>query len=340
MSKNTASWTYVGLDVHADTITVAVAEGSSRGRGRGVGTIPNQPDSIRKAMKKLGRAKSLRVCYEAGPTGYALYWQLNKMGLACEVIAPTLVPVRAGDRVKTDKRDALKLAQAYRAGELTPIFVPDAEHQALRDLVRAREAAKKDQLRARHRLGKFLLRLGRRRDTQSNAWGQAHWRWLDSQVFDHTAQEEAFVDYKNEVQHATERVARLDKAIDRAVEQAPPRMQELVLALQSLRGVAMLTAVTVVSEVGSFERFPSAQKFMAYLGLVPSEHSSGGRRHKVASPRRAMRIFAGSWGSRRSVDVFGLAAVQASSGVSKGRVKPLSTWLGRRKSVSTENTGE
>jgi transposase len=193
MSNHTASWTYVGLDVHADTITVAVAEGSSRARGRGVGTIPNRPDAIRKAMKKLGEAKSLRVCYEAGPTGYALYWQLHKMGLACEVIAPTLVPVRAGDRIKTDKRDALKLAQAYRAGELTPIFVPDAEHQALRDLVRAREAAKKDQLRARHRLGKFLLRLGRRRDTQSQAWGQAHWRWLDSQVFDHTAQEETFV---------------------------------------------------------------------------------------------------------------------------------------------------
>jgi transposase len=280
MSNHTASWTYVGLDVHADTITVAVAEGSSRGRGRGVGTIPNRSDAIRKAMKKLGRAKSLRVCYEAGPTGYALYWQLHKMGLACEVIAPTLVPVRTGDRIKTDKRDALKLAQTYRAGELTPIFVPDAEHQALRDLVRAREAAKKDQLRARHRLGKFLLRLGRRRDTQSNAWGQVHWRWLDSQVFDHAAQEETFVDYKNEVEHATERVARLDKAIDRAVEQAPPRMQELVLALQSLRGVATLTAVTVVSEVGSFERFPSAQKFMAYLGLVPSEHSSGRSRHQ------------------------------------------------------------
>ncbi len=280
MSNHTASWTYVGLDVHADTITVAVAEGSGRARGRGVGTIPNRPDSIRKAMKKLGEAKSLRVCYEAGPTGYALYWQLHKMGIACEVIAPTLVPVRAGDRIKTDKRDALKLAQTYRAGELTPIFVPDAEHEALRDLVRAREAAKKDQLRARHRLGKFLLRLGRRRDTQSQAWGQVHWRWLDSQVFDHTAQEETFQDYKNEVEHATERVARLDKALDRAVEQAPPRMQELVLALQSLRGVATLTAVTVVSEVGSFARFPSAQKFMAYLGLVPSEHSSGGSRHQ------------------------------------------------------------
>jgi transposase len=206
MSNHTATWTYVGLDVHADTITVAVAEGSGRGRGRNVGTIPNRPDSIRRAMKKLGRAKSLRVCYEAGPTGYALYSELHKMGIACEVIAPTWVPVRAG--------------------ELTPIFVPDAEHPALRDLVRAREAANKDQLRARHRLSKFLLRLGRRRNTQSKAWGQVHWRWLDSQVFDHTAQEETFQDYKNEVEHATERVARLDKALDRAVEQAPPRISD------------------------------------------------------------------------------------------------------------------
>ena len=280
MSKNTAKVTYVGLDVHAETISVAVAEGQSRARGRSIGTIPNLPDAIRRAMKKLGGAKSLRVCYEAGPTGYALYWQLQQMGIVCEVIAPTLVPVKVGDRIKTDKRDAIKLAQCYRAGELTPIFVPDAEHEALRDLVRAREAAKKDQLRARHRLSKFLLRLGRRRETQTVAWGQVHRDWLDAQTFEHRAQEETFQDYKNEVEHATERVARLDKAIDRAVQEAPERMQELIGALQSLRGVAQLTAVTVVSEVGSFQRFSSAPKFMAYLGLVPSEHSSGGSRQQ------------------------------------------------------------
>ena len=280
MSKSTREITYVGLDVHAETISIAVAAGNSRARGRSVGTIPNLPDALRKALKKLGAVSSLRVCYEAGPTGYAVYWQLEKLGVACEVIAPTLVPVKVGDRIKTDKRDAVKLAQCYRAGELTPIFVPDAEHEALRDLVRAREAAKKDELRARHRVSKFLLRLGRRRDTTTRAWGQVHWRWLDKQTFEHTAQEEAFLDYKNEAQHATERVARLDVAIDRAIEAAPERMRELVAALQCLRGVAKVAAVTVVSEIGSFKRFPSAAHFMAYLGLVPSEHSSGGSRRQ------------------------------------------------------------
>ncbi len=278
MQKNTPEITYVGLDVHAETISIAVACGGSRVRGRSVGKIPNEPDVLRKALKKLGPADSLRVCYEAGPTGYAVYWQLEKQGVACEVIAPTLVPVKAGDRIKTDKRDAVKLAQCYRAGELTPVFVPDGEHEALRDLVRTREAAKKDELRARHRVNKFLLRQGRRRPTKIRAWGQLHWRWLDKQTFEHAAQREAFLDYKNEAQHATERVARLDLAIDRAIEAAPTRMRELVASLQCLRGVAKVAAVTVVAEVGSFERFPSASKFMAFIGVVPSENSSGGSR--------------------------------------------------------------
>ena len=280
MAKSTSQWMYVGLDVHAESISVAVAPGGSRARGRSVGTIPNRPDSIQKAMNKLGPANSLRVCYEAGPTGYALYWQLQRMGIPCEVVAPTLVPVRSGERIKTDKRDAVKLAQCHRAGELTSVFVPDAEHEALRDLVRARQAAKKDQVRAQHRLSKFLLRLGRRRTSHTKAWGQVHWAWLDAQRFEHMAQHETFHDYKNEVQHATERVARLDKAIDRAVQEAPPHMKELVQALQCLRGVAQLTAVTIVSEVGSFQRFSSASKFMAYLGTVPAEHSSGPSRRQ------------------------------------------------------------
>ena len=149
---------FIGLDVHAETIAVAVAE--THGDVRSLGTIPNRPESIRKLMKKLGPAAHLRVCYEAGPTGYVVYWQLTALGVRCAVVAPTLVPVKAGDRVKTDRRDALKLARSYRAGDLTAVWVPDAAHEALRDLVRAREAAKKDQLRA-HRLGKFLLRHGR-----------------------------------------------------------------------------------------------------------------------------------------------------------------------------------
>jgi transposase len=151
---------FVGLDVHAETIAVAVAEAGGEVRAHGV--IPNRLESIRKLIGKLGPVGQIKACYEAGPTGYVLYWQLTQLGVACEVIAPSLVPTKAGDRVKTDRRDAEKLARCYRAGELTAVWVPDAAHEALRDLVRAREAAKKDQLKARHRLGKFLLRHGRR----------------------------------------------------------------------------------------------------------------------------------------------------------------------------------
>lgn len=151
---------FVGLDVHADTIAVAIAEAG--GEVRSLGIIPNRLESIRKMIGKLNPVGTLKCCYEAGPTGYVLYWQLTQLGVACEVIAPSLIPTKAGDRVKTDRRDAEKLARCYRAGELTAVWVPDAEHEALRDLVRAREAAKKDQLRHRHRLGKFLLRHGKR----------------------------------------------------------------------------------------------------------------------------------------------------------------------------------
>ena len=161
---------FIGLDVHADTIAVAVAEAG--GEVRSVGMIPTRPESIRRLVKKLGPVEWLRVCYEAGPTGYVVYWQLTALGVRCEVVAPTLVPVKAGDRVKTDRRDAQKLARSDRAGDLTPVWVPDAAHEALRDVVRAREAAKKDRLRARHRLGKFLLRHGRRPASAMTPWTQ------------------------------------------------------------------------------------------------------------------------------------------------------------------------
>jgi transposase len=167
---------FVGLDVRADTIAVAVAE--QGGEIRSLGAIPNRAESVRKLVKKLGPIEQLRFCYEAGPTGYVLYWQLTKMEAQCEVVAPTLVPVKAGDRVKMDRRDALKLARNYRAGELTPVWVPDATHEALRDLVRAREAAKKDQLRARHRLSKFLLRHGWRPPRGINSWTMKYLEWV------------------------------------------------------------------------------------------------------------------------------------------------------------------
>ena len=188
-----------------------------------MGKIPNRIDSIRKLMKNLGLKKDLRVCYEAGPCGYVLYWQLTKMGISCEVIAPTLVPVKSGDRVKTDRRDSLKLARNYRSGDLTAVWVPDPEHEALRDLVRAREAAKKDERKARHRVQKFLLRHDRRPLEKMKPWGTKHWPWLRKQKFEHLAWQVTFDDYRNEVDHAGERIKRLEQAIDEAVKLAPWR---------------------------------------------------------------------------------------------------------------------
>jgi transposase len=272
MTKTTR---YVGLDVHAETIAVAVAEAD--GGIRSMGTIPNRLEAVRKLVKKLGAPKELRACYEAGPTGYVLYWQLAQLGVACEVIAPTLVPVKAGDRVKTDRRDAEKLARHYRSGDLTSIWVPDADHEALRDLVRAREAAKRDQLRARHRLSKFLLRHGLRPPEGIKAWTLAYTAWVKQVRFERAAAEATLRDYFLEVQHASDRIDRLEKALDQAIEQVPPKMRAVIDGLQALRGVAKLTAATIVAEVGELSRFARPKLLMGYSGAVPSEHSSGER---------------------------------------------------------------
>jgi transposase len=267
---------FVGLDVHADTIAVAVAEG--RDEVRCLGVVPNRLESIRKLVRKLGPVQHLRACYEAGPTGYVLYWQLTQMGVRCDVIAPSLVPTKAGDRVKTDRRDAEKLARCHRAGELTAVWVPDAAHEALRDLVRAREAAKKDQLKARHRLGKFLLRHGCRPEGLKKAWTKKHMEWIKSHVqFDQPALEATLADYVEEVEHVATRIVKLEKAIDEAVAQAPAEIRVVIEALQALRGVAQTTAATIVSELGSLSRFQNARQLMGYSGMVPREHSSGNR---------------------------------------------------------------
>ena len=276
---------FVGLDVHAATIAVAVAEPD--GEVRSVGIIPNTLESVRKMIGKLGPVGKLKCCYEAGPTGYVLYWQLTQLGVACEVIAPTLVPTKSGDRVKTDRRDALKLARCYRAGELTAVWVPDEAHEALRDLVRAREAAKTDQLRARHRLGKFLLRHGQRpstgKDAAGTAWTQKYMDWIKAHVrFDQPALEATFRHYLHEVEHAAEQIVQLEKVIDEAVAQAAPEIGAVIAGLQALRGVARMTATTIVCELGQLSRFENARQLMGYSGLVAREHSSGNRIHRGA----------------------------------------------------------
>jgi len=268
---------FVGLDVHADTIAVAVAEPD--GEVRPLGIIPNRLESIRKLVAKLGPTQQLKVCYEAGPCGYVLYWQLSALGVACAVIAPSLVPVKAGDKVKTDRRDAAKLARSYRAGDLTPVWVPDADHEALRDLVRAREDARQDQHRARHRLSKFLLRHGRRPPQDvKKAWTLKYMTWIQEQVhFDQPALEFTLLDYVHQVEHMAQRIERLETAITEAIQKIPPQMRAVIEALQALRGVAQLTAVTVVAELGSLSRFQNPRQLMGYSGLVSSEHSSGHR---------------------------------------------------------------
>ena len=289
---------FVGLDVHAETIAVAVAE-PGRGEVRSLGIIPNDVGAVRKLIQKLGK-KDLRVCYEAGPTGFALYWQLAELGIECDVIAPTLIPKKAGDRIKTDRRDALKLARCFRAGDLTAVWVPDQAHEALRDLVRAREAAKYDQHRARQR--------------------QKYVEWIRTLKYDHVAQQATLVDYLAEVDHAGERILRLEQAIDDAVKQASPSVRAVIDGLQALRGVAKLSATTIAVEIGSFSRFETAKQLMAYCGVVPSEHSSGNTRRQGAITKTGNAhvrrvLFESAWGCRHRPNL-GAALKQRQRGLS------------------------
>jgi transposase len=263
----------LGLDVHAETIAIAVAEPD--GEVRSLGTIPNRGESIRKTIKKLGPAEKLRVCYEAGPTGYVVYWQLAELGVQCTVVAPTLVPTKAGDRVKTDRRDAEKLARCHRSGDLTAVWVPDEGSEALRDLVRAREAAKQDQMRARHRLSKFLLRSGQRPPSGVRPWTRPYLIWVAQLRFAQIAQEATRQDYLHEVEHMRGRVARLEQAIMEAVKVASPALPSHN-DLQALRGIADISAVTIAAELGQVSRFESTRQLMG-CGAVPSEDSSGQR---------------------------------------------------------------
>jgi transposase len=264
---------FVGLDVHADSIAIAVAE-PGRGEPAQLAIIPNDTALL---LKRLRRLESVKCCYEAGPTGFGLHRDLTAAGIDCIVVAPSLVPSKAGDRVKTDKRDAVKLARFLRSGDLTAIHVPDEATEAIRDLERARDDAKRAERTARHQLGKFLLRHGRRYPGKTH-WGRRHLDWIHAQHFEQEAQERVLEDYLRSVESQTERVAQLTRSIAELVESWS--LGPLVKSLQALRGVNLITAAVIAAEIGDFSRFATAPQFMGYLGLVPSEYSSGDTRQQ------------------------------------------------------------
>lgn len=263
---------YVGLDVHAQTIAIAVADGRSV---TSLGTIGHDLPRLRKVLEKIGPCARLRLFYEAGPTGFGLCRALRKAGYRCEVIAPSLIPKMPGDRVKTDRRDAQKLAKLGQAGLLAHVYVPELEQEALRDLVRAREAAKEWEKKAGQQLDKFLLRHGRRPVDKTRKWGARHMAWVRSQRFVQPAQQTTFEEYLSEYEHQRERVKRFDAHLVASVDQLRPEQQAVMRALTALKGVRLLTAATVVSEVGDMMRFSHPTQLMAYAGVVPREHSSG-----------------------------------------------------------------
>lgn len=266
---------FVGLDVSKDTIAVAIAD-PGRGEPRFHGTIQNKPEDIRKLMKKLGNHENLLVCYEAGPTGYGIYRLLLSMDIECMVVAPSLIPKRSGDRVKTDKRDSTRLAQLLRAGELTAVWVPDEDHEALRDLIRARHDAREDLQSSRQRLVHLLLRHEIRPPQGVRNWSVKHREWLKRLTFERASQRIVFQEYLHAIYEVEERMKRLEAQIHEEAlqsEHAP-----VIQALQTLRGVAEVTAVTLVAEIGQFSRFSNPRQLMSYAGLVPKEYSSGSSR--------------------------------------------------------------
>jgi len=268
---------YVGLDVHKATIAVAVAD-EGRGEVRPYGTITNSPGAVAKLVKTLGPAGRLVCCYEAGPCGYGLQRQLVGLGAECTVVAPALIPTRPGDRVKTDRRDAVKLARLLRSGELTSVWVPDAEHEALRDLSRAREQARDARHRARQQLSKLLLRLGVEEPSGTQRWSQRYHAWLEELKLEQPLQQVVLQDAIEAVATGTTRLKKLEGEVKAAATAGRPAA--LIAAVQSLRGVGVITAVTLVAELGDLGRFPTPRPLMAYLGLVPSEHSSGGSQRR------------------------------------------------------------
>ncbi len=264
---------FIGLDVHKDSIFISIAEEGRDAPIRFLGTIPNLPDEIGKLARKLSQHGALDFCYEAGGCGYNIHRQLTGLGHKCMVVAPSMIPRKPNERIKTDRRDSQKLAILHRAGDLTAVWVPDPTHEAIRDLVRARVDASMHLMRARQQLLAFLLRHGRNYKVGKN-WTQRHRSWLAGQTFELEAHGIVFQDYLEAVWAAQDR---RDALIARIAQMmASWSLGPLVEALRGLRGLDLLSAATFIATTGDLSRFESPRRLMSYLGLVPSEHSSGG----------------------------------------------------------------
>ena len=291
---------YVGLDVHKDSIAIAYAETASREQEpRFLGTTRYSVISLTKALKKLAEPSELNLCYEAGPCGYGLVRALHQRGYACDVVAPSRVARQPADRIKTDRRDALLLARLHRARELTAIRIPEPEDEAVRDLVRTRADMVDEQRRARQRLRSFLLRQGHA--YSGRRWGPTHELFLSKIQFADPTHHTVFTEYRLAVRFATERVVRIEEALRQQV--ANWRWLPVVNALMTLRGIGFLSAVTVVAEIGDLRRFPHPSEFMSYLGLVPSEYSSGntqrrGRLTKTGNTHVRRILIEAAWNHR------------------------------------------
>jgi transposase len=292
---------FVGLDVHKESIVVAYVAEEREAEVVSLGTSGTRQGDIDKLIRKLqAKGKKLHFVYEAGPCGYWLYRYLTKKNLKCWVVAPSCIPKKAGDRVKTDRRDAVQLARLLRSGDLTPVSMPSVEDEAIRDLVRAREDVLQDLKATKVRLKAFLLRQDIRYEGRAN-WGPAHLRWLAEVVCPTPAQQIVFQEYVRAVSEQTERLQRLEAELATLVPSW--HWYPVVEAIQALRGVQFTAAVTLIAELGDLSRFDNPRQLMSYLGLVPSEHSSGERRRQGAITKtgnsHARRVLVeGAWAYR------------------------------------------
>jgi transposase len=296
-----SSTLFIGLDVHKESIAVAYVSEEREAEVVFLGTIGTRQCDIDKVIRKLqSKGKTLHLVYEAGPCGYWLYRYLTKKGLTCWVVAPSQIPKKAGDRVKTDRRDAVQLARLLRSGDLTPVYVPAVEDEAIRDVVRAREDALKDLKAAKVRLKAFLLRQDIRYEGRAN-WGAAHLRWLAEVVCPTPAQQIVFQEYVRAVSEQTERLQRLEAELQTQVQTW--RWLAVVEAIQALRGVQFIAAVTLIAELGDLSRFDNPRQLMSYLGLIPSEHTTGERRRqggitKTGNAHARRALIEGAWAYR------------------------------------------